>query len=59
MGFKKNQISARNPSVLAFGFTEKRQLAPKTDRNSVFFVCEAHIPYQLYIMVHYTSFYGF
>jgi hypothetical protein len=31
MDFKKIQILAQNPKVLAFGFAEKCQLAAKTD----------------------------
>jgi hypothetical protein len=42
--FKKYQILAQNPKVLDFGFSEKRQFAAKTDRNSVFLNCEAYIP---------------
>jgi hypothetical protein len=56
MGFKKFQISAQNPKVLAFGFTKKRQFVAETDRNSVFLGREAHIPDWLYIMVLYINF---
>jgi hypothetical protein len=31
MSFKKIQISAQNPNVLAFGFDEKHQFAAKTN----------------------------
>jgi uncharacterized protein YpiB (UPF0302 family) len=59
MDFKFFQISAQNPKVLPFSFAKECQLVAKTDRNSVFLGYEAHISDQLYIMVHYTSFYGF
>jgi hypothetical protein len=59
MGFKKIQILTQNPNVLAFGFTEKYQFMAKTDRNSIFLVRDPHIIHQLYIMVMYTTFYGF
>jgi hypothetical protein len=49
----------QNPNVLAFSFTEKHEFVAKTDRNSIFLGCDAHILDQLYIMVIYTSFYGF
>jgi hypothetical protein len=53
MRFKKIQILAQNPKVLAFGFIKKYQFAVKTDRNSVILDGEAHIPDQLYSMVIY------
>jgi hypothetical protein len=59
MSFKKIQILAQNPKVLAFGFTEKCQFVTKTNINSVFVGREAHIPDRLYIMVIYLKFYGF
>jgi hypothetical protein len=45
--------------VLAFGFTEKRKFVAKTDRNSIFYGREAHIPCRLHIMVMYRKFYRF
>jgi hypothetical protein len=45
--------------VLAYGFTENRQLAAKIDRNSVILGRDPHIPDRLCIMVLYMSFYGF
>jgi hypothetical protein len=59
MGFKKIQISAQNPKGLAFGFIEKRQFAAKTNRNSVFLGCKAHISDRLHITVPYISFFEF
>jgi hypothetical protein len=59
MGFKKNQISSQNTKVLAFVFIKKHQIVAKTDRNSVFLGCEAHIPYRVHIMVMFIHFYGF
>ena len=44
MGFKKFQILAQNPKLLAFGFTQKRQFVAKIDRNSVFLDRDPHIP---------------
>jgi hypothetical protein len=58
-GFKKNQVSAQNPKGLAFGLTEKILFAKKTDPNSVFLSCKAHILDQLYILIMYIGFYGF
>jgi hypothetical protein len=57
--FLKNQISAQNPKVVTFGFTEKHHFAIKTDQNSIFLIRKAHIPDRLHIMVLYISFYGF
>jgi hypothetical protein len=36
MGFEKFPVFARNPWVLAYGFTENCQFGAKTDRNSIF-----------------------
>jgi hypothetical protein len=58
MDFKKFQILDRKPKMLAFGFTKKCQFVAKTDRNYIFLRHEFHIPDQLYIMDHYTCFYG-
>jgi len=57
--FKKIQILAQNPKVLAFGFTEKRKFVAKTFWNSVFLGHDPNIPDRLYIMLLYISFYGF
>jgi hypothetical protein len=43
MGFKKIQIFAQNPKVLAFGFTENASLWQKPDRNVIFVLCDPHI----------------
>jgi hypothetical protein len=59
ISFKKFQILAQNSKELAFDLTKKRQFAAKTDQNSVFLDCKAHIPDQLHIMVLYISFYRF
>jgi hypothetical protein len=59
MSFKKFQILAQNTKGLAFGFTEKRQLAVKTDQNYVFLGRKVQILDMLHIMVMYISFYGF
>jgi hypothetical protein len=56
---KKIQIFTQNSLVLVYGFMENRQFASKTDQNSVFVGRVPHIPYQLYFMVMYMSFYGF
>jgi hypothetical protein len=45
--------------VLAFGFTEKRQFAAKTDRNSVFLDRKADILDRLHIVIPFVSFYSF
>jgi hypothetical protein len=45
--------------VLDYGFTENRQFAAKTDRNSVFLGPDTHISDRLYLMVLYMSFYRF
>jgi hypothetical protein len=55
--FKKIQILAQNPKGV--GFREKCEFVVKTNRNSIFFGCKAHIPDQLHIIVPYISFYGF
>jgi hypothetical protein len=39
MGFKKFQIFAQNPKLIAFGFTKKCMFEAKTDRGSLFFGC--------------------
>jgi hypothetical protein len=57
--FKKNQIFAQNPQLLAYGFTENHQFAEKADRNSVFISHDPHIRDRLYLMVLYMSFYVF
>jgi hypothetical protein len=59
MGFNKIQIFAQNPYVLAYGFTENRQFATKTNWNSIFLHPDPHILDRLYIMVPYMSSYGF
>jgi hypothetical protein len=41
---------------LAYGFSENRQFAAKTDRNSIFLSRDPHISDRLYIMVLYMSF---
>jgi hypothetical protein len=48
--FKKNS-NFFSKSKGAFGFTEKCQFTIKTDRNSVFFGRDTHIPDRLYIMI--------
>jgi hypothetical protein len=58
-GFKKFQILAQNPKMLAFGFIEKRQFVTTTDQNSVFHGHKAHIPCRLHIIVRFINFYGF
>jgi hypothetical protein len=45
--------------VLAYGISENRQFAAKTDRNSIFLGRDPHIPDRLYIVVSYMSFYWF
>jgi hypothetical protein len=57
--YKKIQILAQNPKVLAFAFTEKSRFLTKTDRNSIFHVQDSNIPDQLYIMVLYIIFTAF
>jgi hypothetical protein len=59
MGFKKIQNLAENPKQLTFGFTEKRKLATKTDRNLVCLGRNVQILDRLHIMLLYISFYGF
>jgi hypothetical protein len=59
MGFEKFQIFARNPWVLACGFTENCQIGAKTDRNSVFFGRDPRIANLLSITVPYFNFYVF
>jgi hypothetical protein len=44
---------------LAYGFSEIRYCAAKTDRNSVFLSRDPHILDRLYVMVLYMSFYEF
>jgi hypothetical protein len=45
--------------IHAYGFTENRQFAAKTDQNSEFLGRDPNIPNRLYIMVSYMSFYEF
>ena len=59
MGFEKFNIFARNPKVLAYGFTENCQFGAKTDRNSVFLIRDPRIANWISIMVPYFNFYGF
>jgi hypothetical protein len=59
MGFEKFHIFARNPWVLAYGFTENCQFGAKTDRNSVFLRRDPRIANRLSITVPYFNFYGF
>jgi hypothetical protein len=59
MGFEKFNIFARNPKVLAYGFTENCQFGAKTDRNSVFLAQDPLIVNRLSVMVPYFNFYGF
>jgi hypothetical protein len=59
MGFEKFNIFARNPKVLAYGFTENCQFGAKTDRNSVFHGQDPRIVNRLSVMVPYFNFYGF
>jgi hypothetical protein len=54
--FKKIKNLAQNPKMFAFSFTQKPQFTTKTDRKSIFFVCDPHIPDRLYLMVMYISF---
>jgi hypothetical protein len=44
---------------LNYGFNENCQFGAKTDRNSVFLGCDAHIVDRLSIIVMYMNFYGF
>jgi hypothetical protein len=59
VGFKKFQILAQNLKGSAFDFTEKRQIATKIDRDSVFHGLKAQISDRLHIMVFYIIFMGF
>jgi hypothetical protein len=59
MCFKFFQILAQNPKGNAFGFTEKRQLAVKTDQNYIFLSRKAQILDRLHIVVMHISFYEF
>jgi hypothetical protein len=59
MGFEKFHIFARNPWVLAYGFTENCQFGAKTDRNSVFPGRDPRIVNRLPITIPYFIFYGF
>jgi hypothetical protein len=59
MGFENFQIFARNPRVLAYGFTKNWQFRAKTDRNTVFLGRDSRIANQLFITVLYFNFYGF
>jgi hypothetical protein len=58
MCFKKNQILAQNPNMLAFDFYRKYQFMTKTDQNSIFYGHESHIPCRLHIVVMHINFYG-
>jgi hypothetical protein len=59
MGFEKFHIFARNPKVLADGFTKNHLFGAKTDRNSVFLGCDPRIVNRLSIMVPHFNFYRF
>jgi hypothetical protein len=59
MGFEKIHVFARNPKVLAFGFTENSQFGAKSDRNSIFLGHVPCIANRLSITVPYFNFYGF
>jgi hypothetical protein len=59
MCFEKFHISARNPKVLAYGFSENCQIGAKTDRNSVFLIHDPRIANWISITVSYFTFYGF
>jgi hypothetical protein len=59
MGFEKCHIFARNPKVLAYGFSENYQFGAKTDRNSIFLGHDPRIVNWLSIAVPYFNFYGF
>jgi hypothetical protein len=58
-GFWKIHISARNPKVLAYGFTKNCHFGGKTDQNSVFLCRDPRIVNRLSIKVPYFNFYGF
>jgi predicted ferric reductase len=58
-GFKTFQILTQNTKRPFFDFTEKREFATKTDRNSVFFCGDPQILDQLSITVPYMSFHWF
>jgi hypothetical protein len=55
MDFKKFQIFAQNPYVLAYGSSKSRLFAEKTDQNSIFPGCDPHIKDQQYIMALHLS----
>jgi hypothetical protein len=57
-GFWKISHFARNPKVLAYGFTKNCQFGAKTDRNSVFHGRDPRIANRLSITVPYFNFYG-
>jgi hypothetical protein len=59
MGFEKFHIFARNPKLLAHGFTKNCQFGAKPDRNFVFFGRDPRIVNWLPITVLYFNFYGF
>jgi hypothetical protein len=59
MGFENFHIFARNPWVLAYGFTKNWQFRAKTDQNTVFLGHDSSIASQLSITVPYFNFYGF
>jgi hypothetical protein len=59
MGFEKIHIFARNPWVLAYGFTENCQFGAKIDRNSVFLGRDPRIANRLSITVPSMNLYVF
>jgi hypothetical protein len=59
MAFQKFQIFPHNPLVLAYGFIVNRQVAIKTDRNSVILDPNPNILDQLYILLTSMNFYRF
>jgi hypothetical protein len=59
MGFEIFHIFARNPWVLAYGFTKNSHFRAKTDRNSVFLGRDTRIANRLSITVPYIYFYRF
>jgi hypothetical protein len=56
ISFFKKYFFPQNTKVLTFSFTEKRRIAARSDQNSIFPRCEAHILDQLYIMPMYIKF---
>ena len=59
MGFAKFHIFARNPKVLAYGFSKNCQFVAKADRNSVFPGRDPRNANWLYITVPHFNFYRF